>query len=60
MLYALPEKTQKEKVKRELLINMWEYENEMFRNSPYIISFGKSLGVDSEKLNQLFILANTL
>ena len=60
VLYALPEKTQEEKVKRELLINMWEYENEMFRNSPDIISFGASLGVDSEKLNQLFTLANTL
>lgn len=60
MLYALPEKTQQEKVKRELLINMWEYENEMLRNSPDIISFGASLGLDSEKLNQLFILANTL
>ena len=60
MLYALPKKTQEEKVKRELLINMWEYENEMYRNSPDIISFGARLGVDSEKLNQLFILANTL
>lgn len=60
MLYALPEKTQDEKVKRELLINMWEYEDEMRRNSPDIISFGASLGLDSEKLNQLFILANTL
>ena len=60
MLYALPEKTQKEKIKRELLINMWEYENEMYRNSPDIISFGARLGVDSEKLNQLFTLANTL
>ena len=39
---------------------MWEYENEMFRNSPDIISFGADLGFDSEKLNQLFILANTL
>lgn len=60
VLYALPDKTQEEKVKRELLINMWEYENEMRRNSPDIISFGASLGLDSEKLNQLFILANTL
>ena len=60
MLYALPKRTQEEKVKRELLINMWEYEDEMFRKSPDIISFGVGLGVDSEKLNQLFILANTL
>ena len=60
MLYALPEKTQEEKVKRELLINMWEYENEMYRNSPDIISFGADFGFDSEKLNQLFTLANTL
>ena len=60
MLYALPEKTQKEKIKKELLINMWEYEDEMLRNSPDIISFGARLGVDSEKLNQLFTLANTL
>ena len=60
MLYALPQETQKEKIKKELLINMWEYENEMFRNSPDIISFGADLGIDSEKLNKLFILANTL
>ena len=60
MLYALPKKTQEEKVKRELLINMWEYEDEMFRNSPDIISFGASFGLYSEKLNQLFTLANTL
>ena len=39
---------------------MWEYENEMYRNSPDIIYFGADLGFDSEKLNQLFILANTL
>ena len=39
---------------------MWEYEDEMLRNSPDIISFGARLGVDSEKLNQLFTLANTL
>ena len=60
MLYALPKKTQEEKVKRELLINMWEYENEMYRNSPDIISFGAGFGLDSEKLNRLFTLANTL
>ena len=60
MLYALPQETQEEKIKKELLINMWEYENEMFRNSPDIISFGADLGLDSEKLNQLFTLANTL
>ena len=60
MLYALPQKTQEEKVKRELLINMWEYEDEMLRKSPDIISFGADLGFDSEKLNKLFILANTL
>ena len=60
MLYALPKKTQEEKVKRELLINMWEYENEMYRKSPDIISFGAGFGLDSEKLNKLFTLANTL
>ena len=60
MLYALPKKTQEEKVKRELLINMWEYENEMYRNSPDIISFGAGFGLDLEKLNRLFTLANTL
>ena len=60
MLYALPQKTQEEKIKKELLINMWEYEDEMFRKSPDIISFGARLGIDSEKLNKLFILANTL
>lgn len=60
MLYALPQKTQEEKIKKELLINMWEYEDEMFRKSPDIISFGARLGVDSKKLNQLFTLANTL
>ena len=54
MLYALPKKTQEEKVKRELLINMWEYENEMYRNSPDIISFGAGFGLDLEKLNRLF------
>ena len=59
-LYALPQKTQKEKIKKELLITMWEYEDKMFRNSPDIISFGASLGLDSEKLNHLFTLANTL
>ena len=60
MLYALPKKTQEEKIKKELLINMWEYEDEMFRNSPDIISFGAGFGLDSEKLNKLFTLANTL
>ena len=60
ILYNLPKTTPKEIVKKELLINMWEYENEMRRNSPDIISFGASLGLDSEKLNQLFTLANTL
>ena len=60
MLYALPKKTQEEKIKKELLITMWEYEDKMFRNSPDIISIGANLGIDSEKLNKLFTLANTL
>ena len=60
MLYALPQKTQEAKIKKELLINMWEYENEMYRKSPDIIYFGAGFGFDSEKLNKLFTLANTL
>ena len=60
MLYALPKKTQEEKIKKELLINMWEHGDKMFRNSPDIISIGANLGIDSEKLNKLFTLANTL
>ena len=60
MLYALPQNSQEKKIKKELLINMWEYEDKMFRNCPDIISFGADLGFDSEKLNKLFTLANTL
>ena len=60
MLESLPKDTQYQKVKRELLINMWDYEIEMRRESADIIAFGSSLGLDSEKLDNLFILANTL
>lgn len=60
MLQSLPKDTQYQKVKRELLINMWEYETEMRRESADIISFGSSLGLNSDKLDNLFILASTL
>jgi hypothetical protein len=59
-LYNLPNETEKEKITRELMINLWEYEDEMRRASPDIIGFGANFGLFEKELDNLFILASTL
>jgi len=59
-LQNLPDETKEEKIKKEFLINQWEYEDEMRRASPYIIVFGANFKLFDEELDKLFILASTL
>lgn len=60
MLYELPNEDQEDKIKRELMINLWEYEDEMRRGSFDIISFGANFNLFEKELDNLFILAHTL
>ena len=59
-LNNLPSETEKEKITRELMINLWEYEDEMRRTSPDIIGFGANFKLFENELDKLFILASTL
>jgi hypothetical protein len=59
-LNNLPSETEKEKITRELMINLWEYEDEMRRASPDIIGFGANFKLFENELDKLFILASTL
>lgn len=59
-IYNLPQSTNEEKVTRELMINLWEFEDDMRRESKEIISFGANFKLFEKELNELFILASTL
>ncbi len=59
-LQNLPDETKEEKIKKEFLINQWEYEDEMRRASPDIIAFGANFKLFENELDKLFILASTL
>lgn len=49
----------KEEPIRDVLNSLWEYANHFERQNPQLIQMATLLGLTSEKLDNLFILANT-
>ena len=49
----------KEEPLRDVLNSLWEYANHFERQNPQLITMAELLGLTSEQLDQLFILANT-
>jgi len=49
----------KEEPLRDVLNSLWEYANHFERQNPQLISMATLLGLTSEQLDNLFIIANT-
>lgn len=49
----------KEEDVRDVLNSLWEYANHFERQNPQLIAMAELLGLTSEQLDKLFILANT-